>query len=407
MLSSSNKKRVASVLAATGLCASLMVGSSASADPAQYVALVGVGSDTTQDVLNGFAGRSLDRFFTPVVSSSATGVQQIISFDALGAGSLLGDCIVLKPGGGAFERPNGSGNGREALSRAIDVSPANRWGGAGCGLQDISGNVDFARSSSGPGTGTSTVLTFIPFGRDAVGFASYRANGAAVTSLTRAQINTAFTSGSVTVGGVKIIPCAIQDGSGTFSFWNTRHGATPAQEISSTAVCRGTGAGSQPLGRLQENNGVELKAAGDAVAALAGESGTQVIIGFSAGAFVAKGNGVALPAHPVGVTMGSITDDSLTGGGANLGNPVSGTAPNLTPSTTFFQSAIFGRDVYNVLPSTVVDASIPNALQSLFRGSGSAVCQATGTIQTFGFLPLTTGCGSITLRGPASAGTTN
>ncbi len=307
----------------------------------------------------------------------------------------------------AFERPNGSGNGREALSRAIDVAPGNRWGGAGCGLQDISGQIDYARSSSGPGAGSGTPLTYIPFGRDAVGSAVYRANGAAVTSLTRAQINTAYTTGSVTVGGVKIIPCGIQDGSGTFTFWNGRHGATAAQEISSTAVCRNTLVGSQSNGRLQENNGVELKDAGDAVALLPGEANTQVIIGFSAGAFISKSNGVALPAPPAGVTMGLLTDDSLTGGGANLGSPVSGTAPNMVPSTTFFSNATFGRDVYNVLPSTVVDAAIPNAAQSLFKGTTSAICQATATIQTMGFLPLTTGCGSTTLRGPAVAGTTN
>ncbi len=99
MISSTSKKRVASGLAAAGLCASLMIGS-ASADPAQYVALVGAGSDTTQDVMNALAGRSLNRLFTPVVSSAGTGAQQLVSFDALGPGGAVGDCIVLKPGGG-------------------------------------------------------------------------------------------------------------------------------------------------------------------------------------------------------------------------------------------------------------------------------------------------------------------
>ena len=45
----SKKKRLGLGLAATALAASTMVGS-ANADPAQYNAFVGVGSDTTQDV---------------------------------------------------------------------------------------------------------------------------------------------------------------------------------------------------------------------------------------------------------------------------------------------------------------------------------------------------------------------
>ena len=45
----------------------------------------------------------------------------------------------------------------------------------------ISNQVDFARSSSGPSGGAGTVLTFVPFARDALTFGYYRAGGAPVT----------------------------------------------------------------------------------------------------------------------------------------------------------------------------------------------------------------------------------
>ena len=409
MFSSKNKKRMAAGLVAVGLGAGAMAGSAASADPAQYSALVGVGSDTTQDVTNAFAGRSGNRLFTPLVSSAATGAQQIISFDATGPGSTIGDCIVLKPGGGAFTRPNGSSNGRRALSRAFDSAPNTKWGDATCGLQDISGNVDFARSSSGP-SGSGTALVHIPFGKDAVSFAAYRAAGSPVTTLTRAQVKTIFETGSfTTAGGVKIIPCGIQTGSGTFSFWQGKHGATAGQEDTSTTVCRNAvsaaGIPGTTGGRLQENDGVQLKAAGDAVAALPGEANTQVIVGFSAGAFIAKSNGLGQPQPPATVFIGGISDDNVNGGGADLGFPATGTAPNLTPVASFYNSYL-GRDIYNVLHSSVVDDPVDSAAKSLFVGPTSAVCSASGTLATFGFLPVAN-CGATTTRGPLLSGTVN
>jgi hypothetical protein len=411
MITSNVKKRFAVGLVAAGVAAGAMVGTSASADPAQFSALTGVGSDTTQDVLNAFAGRSGDNLFLPLLSGSASGNVQLNSFDATGPGGALGDCLVMKPGFGAYTRPNGSGNGVAALSRAMD---GTGWGSTACVQQDVGGVIDFARSSSGPTVVVGGAVTFIPFGRDAVSFAAYRKNGSPVTTLSRGQLSTLFkggTSSSINVGGVKIIACGIQSGSGTGSFWNGRTTANATQDTDATTVCRNAViaaavSGSQPDGRLQENNGVQLKAAGDAVAALAGESNTQVIIGFSAGAFIAKSNGKGLPLPPAGVAIGSISDDNVAGGGANLGSPVTGTAPNLAPSSTFFANTNFGRTIYNVVPSAVIDDAAPNATKGLFVGSTSAVCQATATLQQFGFLPATD-CGATTARAAARAGQDN
>ena len=63
--------RVAAGLAALGAIAgaSIVTSSPVNADPKQYSALTGYGSDTTQDVMNALAGFSNGRNFTPVQTS--------------------------------------------------------------------------------------------------------------------------------------------------------------------------------------------------------------------------------------------------------------------------------------------------------------------------------------------------
>lgn len=403
MLTTKTKKALAAGLVLTALGAGLMAGS-ASADPAQLSALIGVGSDTTQDVMNAMAGRTNGVYFTPLLSPTTALAQdntrrQVISFDATAATAGAGDnCITTKTGAPGFTRPNGSSAGRRALSRAMD---GGKYGSAECGgVKDVAGLVDFARSSSGPSSGdTGTVLTYIPFGRDGVSFAYYRASGgAAVTSLTRAQLTTLFTTGPQTINGVRIVPCGIQTSSGTYSFWNTVTTATTATEPTGTAECNALAGG-----RLQENDGVDLKAKGDLVAA-----GDQVIVGFSAGAFIAKSNGYATPVPPAGVGMGSISNN---GSGTDLGSPVTGTAPNLTPVSAFFSDSVFGRKVYNVFPTSVITGPGNADLKAMFvdsdatAGNNAVICNApyTATVQALGFLPASD-CGAITIKGSLISG---
>ena len=115
----SKKKRLGFGLVATALAASTMVGS-ASADPAQFGALAGFGSDTSQDVLNALAGKSNGILYTPIQSSAATGGRQVISFDATPPAGAADNCVTPKIGAPTFTRPNGSTQGRRALSRAQD-----------------------------------------------------------------------------------------------------------------------------------------------------------------------------------------------------------------------------------------------------------------------------------------------
>ena len=407
MLNSKTKKALAAGLAVTALGAGLLTGS-ASADPAQLSAIVGVGSDTTQDVMNALAGKSAGILYTPLASSDATGGRQMISFDATAATAGAADnCITTKTGAPSFTRPNGSTGGRRALSRALD---GTSYGSAECGgVKDISGLVDFARSSSGVTTTTGD-LTYIPFGRDALSFAYYRKNGTPVTTLTRAQLTTLFTAGPQTIDGVRIVPCGIQLGSGTYQFWNTVTTASTTAEGTATALCNGLGFDAATSGRAQESDGPDLKDRGDAIALLAGESDTQVIIGFSAGSFIARSNGKAAPAPGTGVGIGSISNN---GSSVNLGSPIAGTAPNLTPNATFFNDSTFGRRVFNVFASSLIDGPGNADIKSMFvdsngatAGNTAVICNApyTATVETLGFLA-SSDCGRTDLfRGPLISG---
>ncbi len=397
---STKKKLVGAALAAATVGAGLVATTSVNADPKQYNAFVGLGSDTTQDVVNALAGEANGNLFDPVQSSEATGERQLISFNATPPPGVADTCVTTKIGGPTFDRPNGSSAGRRALSRAVDGGLFGDTGLCSPAPVDVSGQVDFARSSSGPSSGdTGTDLTYIPLGRDGVSFAYARASGGApVTELTRSELTSLFTTGPQTIDGVRIVPCGIQTGSGTFEFWNRVTTATDAQEDAATAECNGYVA----EGRAQENDAVDLQDRADAAPA-----GDQVIIGFSAGAFIAKSNLVADPTPPATVGIGSINDN---GAGADIGNPVTGTAPDLTPVASFFNDGTFGRTVYNVLPTVVIDSAFGNLdIKSLFKdedpgpANTATLCAATDTIETFGFLA-TSDCGDTTLKGSFRSG---
>lgn len=411
-------KRVAGAVA--GLAALAMaVGSSvvsvpsAGADPKQFSAFVGVGSDTIQDVFNAFAGFNNGTSYTPLQSTAASGSIQVTSWDALGtANNGGGPCITPKAPGATINRPNGSSSGRRALSRAID---GTTYGDTTCGTSStgkpVSGLVDFARSSAGPASGdTGTALTYVPFARDGVSFAMY-SNGVAtpVTSLTRAQLTAIYSApaGGTVINGVTIEPCGIQAGSGTASFWLGVVNVTSAQETTATTDCNAATTTTLPGGRVEENTASTLKAKGDS----ASMAGKEVIVGFSAAQFIAQNNGRSVSTFPSpmgNLDLGAISDN---GSGTNLGKPYTGTiGSTLTAVSTFYNDSVFGRNVYVVLDSNVATGPGNVGIKSLFVGSSSAICSpaaqasGTGTVSLFGFLPHST-CGITTIQGSLIAGT--
>lgn len=406
----------------------------ADADPKQQTALVTVGSDTTQEVLNALAGENAGALYTPIRSSQESGYRQIQSFDALNPDTSGDQCITPLIKSATIYRPNGSSSGVRALSRAIDG--ATTWGNGqvACAStgKSVAGLIDFARSSSS-GSGTGTALTYVPFARDALTAAYYfsgTGGATAVTSFTRAELQSIATSnadyteivrGSQTT---RVYFCDIQSGSGTGGVWATTVGYTreTSANVAAYTVCKSTAAGAAyanspsgaltgtNAGKLQENDTVGLKAKGDAIKALAtnASANVQVIVGMSAGNFIARANGVSAATIASGVRLAGVSNN---GSSVNLGLPFGdGSTPwdgtsQIQPNTTFYNDATFGRTLYNVFDSgRIADGDI----DSLFVGSSSVLCSnanALSIVATFGFAQMSSGCGSTSLTRPLSSGT--
>jgi len=407
MMTSSNRAKLTkgvAALAATASLGSLILSAPTPAGADSQKLLVGVGSDTTQDVMNALAGNNNDVQYPPVQSSKTSGRTQVASFDAT-QGGVKGTCITPSPGA-TFARPNGSTNGRKAFSRAILGEKWNVVNSTCPGFDatppgaPTAGKIQFARSSAGP-SGPGTDLTYMALGRDGLSFAAYRASGTPVTALPTSTLSTIFTSatGQASVGGVNYVGCSIQLGSGTYAAWNTALGVTAAQMAAATSVC--TPGSQTPSTEIQENDGTAFKARADLTLAGATPPAADsvFVIGFSAANFISQSNGVAASQLPPGdvVKLGSI--DGLA--------PYTGTAPALSPNPAFY-ATVYGRTVYNVLNRTVLTGPGNNDIKTLFgvtapsADNDRSICSAAAqaTIGKFGFAPTTTPCGDTSLTGP-------
>jgi hypothetical protein len=195
--------------------------------PPQYRELAGMGSDTTQTLMNALA---------EIVTINGTKV--IGSYDAIGSTTVATKSTAACA---AVPRANGSSAGRDALQRSLAAND-------GC--------LQFARSSSSRGTYTSPIsMTWIPFATDALTFA-VRDDGDVPRELTKAQIVAIF---KCEVPAIQ--PALVQAGSGTRSSWLSYVGITEAQIAAGTYKCLvpekdgGTFPGDLP----QEHDGRELK----------------------------------------------------------------------------------------------------------------------------------------------------
>jgi hypothetical protein len=410
MHTSRKSKGLAVALAATALLGTALSGGAAKADSLQYSApFVGVGSDTTQDILNAFQGYSNGVYYTPVHSDVASGSKVLTSWDATDAGSTT-SCIAARTGGPSFNRPNGSGSGRTALLAAITTGGTTSVSNCGAGTTSPSGQISFARSSSLSGT-AGTTLAYVPFARDALSYAAYRAAGSPVLDLSTTELNQIFTTpaGVDIVRGTapntvttRVLGCGIQSGSGTGTTWQgfvTGNTATYQTTVCDGLIDPATGVA---VGRSQENDGPGLVLRGNL--ANTAVAGTQVIIGFSVGNFIAISNGVAPGTMPATVLMGA---NPAVAAGVS---PIVGTIPNLTGNAAYYSSS-FGRDLYNVLPATVINSPLGNgAIKQIFKSTFNApvppatvgtilvpseICKQGTTIEKFGFLQLPN-CGDST-----------
>lgn len=169
--------------------------------------LVGVGSDTSQGVVNALAAGYNAKYPSRSV--------KVASFDATPKGTT----ITPAQGCSAISRPDGSGSGIAAL-RA-----------------DTKGCIDFARSSRA-NSATEDDLVFIPFAKDVLSYAYASPTSNAIKNLTRDELaliysctDTKWSQVRAGASTASIRPHLPQTGSGTRSTFLTDIGLTE-QDIS-------------------------------------------------------------------------------------------------------------------------------------------------------------------------------
>ncbi|GAA3883879.1 substrate-binding domain-containing protein [Leifsonia kafniensis] len=284
--------------------AGLALSAPAQADPVSNSYAL-VGSDTLQDAGNALAnGTNVTGTRVRAVAADGTSIG---SFDAFGSAA-----IQTKSSGVYFARPAGSGDGVKALSRSIDGAPYSVAGNTTPAIS-ITGQVDIARSSSGPASAAidpNGLLAYVPFGRDAL---SYAYNGTGLDQLTGAQLKNIYECTLTVVNGVTVTPVLPQSGSGTAKFFL---GAIGNPTLGSCVVPN-----------VAENDGTVLNAAGK-------------IVPFSVASWVAQKNGAAQNRTGTATLLGSTqgATAAFTGSGSSL-----------VPNSAYYANSTWGRDTYVVV----------------------------------------------------------
>lgn len=296
-----------------------------------------VGSDTLQDAVGALANG------TTITGSSVklTGNgKALASWDAFTLGVTGGvGSIQTKPFGAVFDRPNGSGAGRNSLVASVGGVSGTAFTFNGVNVKD---QVDLARSSSVGGTAGS-LLTYVPFGQDAIGYvykigastggSDAAAAKAVVEDLTKAQLTTIYSAGTPAAAsaalsgtGYTLKPLALQSSSGTWSTFLSKTGLSGAGAVGAAVDSRGN--------TIPENDGRVLTPADNEIQ----------IVPLSIANYIGQVNGAARINTMTGVSAGAI--DGVV--------PFTGTAPALVPSTSYYNSADWGRTVYIVVPTAKI-----------------------------------------------------
>lgn len=410
--------------ALTGAALALGASLPAAANPVgapTYRALAGVGSDTTQDVMNGISA----------VVTDSNGTLVVGSYDATGTPT-----ITPKPNR-TFARPDGSGDGVTAL-KAAKNSAAYK----GTILQPT--DLQFARSSSGATWDSNGAYAYIPLALDAVSFATAPAStkvpndiplGASKDELnsdgslkltlkniyTRNATSTlkdSTTGTTYTVGdqasGADIVPFKPQPGSGTLSFWTAQMGGTLGSIVSDTFTYSTTEAECATNPATPTIDHTPALPAWDALTGKCtagvqehnGKATAEVsnaVIPFSIAQYLAQSNAGTLAAT-YGVTVTDRRNSAVLGKVDGV-NTTTGTPAVLNTSFPI------RRVVFNV----VAVADLNDALiQQVFVGSGADAYTALNpqtqnrlVIEDFGFGDIT---GGVTVPGDPNtytAGDTN
>lgn len=347
---------------------------SAQADPSSSgYSYVAVGSDTIQDLYNSFSAQSIGSWNATIPGASG---------DAALGGTIVPVNGLDPTNTTAIGRPNGSGDGRAALSAAWDSSnhawtqKVTKTTGVTTTTYTVpADSIDIARSSGQPSAAHKTTagsgsddLTSVPLARDAVSVATYGFSfdftepelqaiyGAPDTTSSPAsaagvytQSSTAATVGDVeNVSGVEKLVTAVSNGVAS---------ATQTLNVKLPQASSGTRQFFQKaLGNTanttagwvnddnEENTASALTTVGD-------------IIPFSAAQFISQYNGFATY---TGVRNSNFHLNEIAGQAAYT---LSGTtaAPGAlfgsTGTVPDGQVGTFNRDVYSVVPTQVINGT--------------------------------------------------
>jgi len=294
--------------------------------------IVGVGSDTTQDVINLDGPTNRTSGFT-INYNNTNPDAKLWAYDAFGDPAT----IVTSQGCAPITRPAGSSAGVAALK-------ADQASGDGC--------IDFARSSRVKNPATDGNLEFVPFARDGVTWATFpRQPGTkrfnAPKNLTTAQLTSIYNC-SVTnwnqVGGRngQIAAYLPQSGSGTRSFF-----------LAAIGVPTPGGCVNQPVG-FPENDGSAVPVA----------DRKNAILPYSIARYVAQTKGTSED-----VRAGAVLRE------------INGTKPVVDKKLNPGFTSSFLRQVFNVLKPE--DMSDPD-FQAVFAADGY-ICTHPRITQAFGF----------------------
>lgn len=210
-----NRKIAIAAVGVAGLLTGTVCAGAAVADPSgtpTYRQLSGVGSDTTQGVMNGLAN-----------TITINGTKVLGSYDATGSANITTKDPATTPGC-TMARPNGSNAGRAAL---LNSQQANN----GC--------LDFSRSSSLNLSAATPGLTYVPFAVDAVSYA-ITPTSQVPRKLALADLKAIYHCDPNYVGTGPNYSMTVylpQAGSGTRSFWESTMGITDADVVAGVYPC--------------------------------------------------------------------------------------------------------------------------------------------------------------------------
>ena len=339
--------------------------------------IVGVGSDTTQSVLDQLsvdynATHTVGRLFSWDAVNPATGAQH--------------ETIQVKSGSAncAIPRPFGSSEGITALENTLKTT-----GGQPC--------INYARSSRARSSTDPATISFINLGGDAVTYAT-QPGGHAPANLTTAQLqgiyNCTLTNWNQVGGSNAPIAAMLpQNGSGTRSFFLGAIGLTAPGPCVSTSATRQGAAGANDQ-TLEENEGVDPSL---------NMNKADVIFPFSVGKWIAErfhsascgtvANCFAHPSqcHPTATQnmFGCNTSGTMKLNSINSTAPTLGTGANTRINPGF--TPTFTRLLFIVVNAP--QGTVPANLKSYFGPTGFTCTGplAKKHLKSYGFLVLPNG----------------